>query len=138
MTLAKLISDGTWNTIKSDNNNRIYIFDGEGKEVRIRGIPTSDADESSKFYTIIIENNTLKLVKDGKEVPFSFVPAGLMTLARLISDLLGDEIVYDTKGSAPERSPEGRTMKGGKKSRKKLKKIKVVKNQESKENLCVK
>ena len=127
--LEAIKEDNKWKTTASDSN-RIYIFDEEGKEARIRGIPTeTDKEQESKFYTIIIENNTLRLVKDGKKVPFSYVPAGLMTLARLISDLLGDEINYDDAGPADKISPAGREIKstgdptvGGKKSRKKQRK----------------
>ena len=58
------------------------------------------------------------------DVPFSYVPEGLMTLARLISDLLGDEIEYDDKGRADKRDEASRkqSVTGGKKSKRKQRK----------------
>lgn len=82
-----------WNTTNS-SDNRIYLFDNDGNEVRTRATQNNDNDNKSKFYEIKIVNNDLILIKDGIEVKFSFVEAA-MTLAKLISELLGTEITYD-------------------------------------------
>jgi len=90
-------NDGSWNTTDS-SANRIYLFDNDGNELRTRA--TQD-NNKSKFYEIKIVNNDLRLLKDGIEVNFSFDEAA-MTLAKLISDLLGTEIKY--QGLGPDRT----------------------------------
>ena len=80
-----------WNTVKNSdgsNNNRIYLFDQNGKEVRTKN------DTESAFYEIIIKDNNLTLTKDGVKV--TFVLTGIaMTLAKLINKLLGTDIKYN-------------------------------------------
>ena len=88
-----------WNTTDSLNDNRIYLFDNAGNEVRTRA--TTQDNNKSKFYEIKIVNNELQLLKDNIEVIFSFKEAA-MTLAKLISDLLGTEITY--KGQGPDKT----------------------------------
>lgn len=124
-------TNGSWNTSTNDTqreNNRIYIFDEFGNELRERA-PESRPDalsQESKFYTIIIEKNKLYLLKNKKIVKFTG-ELEAMTLARLISDLLGDEIEYNDQGKAPDRGlTEGRKittrfLRGGKSKRKQRK-----------------
>lgn len=126
--LEAIKTDAGWNTT-TDDNNRIYIFDEQGKEARIRANPSElEREKSSQFYKIIIENNKLKLKKkNGIIIPFLYVPAVSMTLATLISELLGDEIDYNGAGPAEKTRLAGREMKvtgvtGGKKSKRKQRK----------------
>ena len=92
-----------WNTLDNNDNNRIYLFDDSGKELKTPGDMTKEGGSETKFFKIKIEKNVLSIIKDGKPVPFAVIDAAVMTLAKLISTLLGQEIEY--KNNANDQGP---------------------------------
>ena len=92
-----------WNTLDNNDNNRIYLFDDSGKELKTPGDMTKEGGSETKFFKKKIEKNVLSIIKDGKPVPFAVIDAAVMTLAKLISTLLGQEIEY--KNNANDQGP---------------------------------
>ena len=92
-------TDNNWNT--DGSGNRIYLFDRDGKELKTPVDMTQVGPEAglTKFFEIKIVENVLSILKDGKQVPFSVVDTAAMTLARLISSLLGTNIDYQGQNS---------------------------------------
>lgn len=98
-------NENKWNTDDSNDNNRIYLFDRDGNELKTTDPITQVGQNAglTKFFGIKIDKNVLSILRDGKPVPFSVVDTAAMTLARLISSLLGQEIQY--KKSNEEQGP---------------------------------
>ena len=96
-------NDDKWNTEDNNDNNRIYLFDDAGNELKTPGDMTKEGESETKFFRIKIERNVLSIIKDDKTVPFAVIDAAAMTLAKLISTLLGQEIEY--KNNANDQGP---------------------------------
>jgi hypothetical protein len=123
-----------YNTIKRDNNaerekkhpiNRIYIFNNAGKQVRIGPDPEEEGTNKptlfDRFYRIEIVDNSISIhdPKTGIEVTKLLTKATVITLAKLIRNLLGAEIKFNGRDIATDTSRDvGPRVYGGKKSKK--------------------
>ena len=83
-----------WNT--TGNDNRIYLFDNQGKELKEKkGDKENLGIATVNFFRIKIYNNVLSITtEDGEVFKFTTTDISEMTLAKLISSLLGSEIEY--------------------------------------------
>ena len=93
-------TDNNWNTTEGAAN-RIYLFDKDGKELKKKtGDKETVGTATVNFFKIKIANNVLSITtQDGEVFKFTTTDISEMTLAKLISSLLGSEIEYKGQGT---------------------------------------
>ena len=89
-----------WNTTEG-GDNRIYLFDKDGKELKKKeGDKKTVGTATVNFFKIKIDNNVLSITtQDGEVFEFTTKDISEMTLAKLISSLLGSKIEYKGQGT---------------------------------------